>query len=329
MKRLSMTNVLAGDVGGTTTRLGLFDVSSTRPRALTIRALRTLDFPDLAVMISSFLDSEASGASSIGSACFGVAGPVAGDVADLTNVPWRVDANRVAKTFGLPRVSLLNDLEAMAYSLPVLLDSEVRVLQAGRPVSKGSIAVIAAGTGLGQAVLNCVDGRYRAQAAEAGHADFAARTDRDVTLLRDLTRRRGRASVEDVISGPGLTNIYRAIHGGGCSANVDVQSPSASEAISSAALNGACKGCAEVLELFVDAYGAESGNLALRAVAVGGVFIGGGIAPKILPALETGRFMEAFRAKAPFEKMLAAMPVKVILNSYAGLLGAANFCSLI
>jgi len=323
-----MTNVLAGDVGGTSTRLGVFDITSSRPRALVIRTFRTLDFPGLPEMISVFLDGKAPSVSSIASASFGVAGPVRDEAADLTNVPWHVDAGSVARTFGLARVKLLNDLEALAYALPVLIDSEVRVLQAGRPVSKGSIAVIASGTGLGETVLHWDDGRYRVHAMEAGHADFAARTDRDVVVLRDISRRRGRASVEDVVSGHGLVNIYRAIHEGVCGAAIDVESPDAAAAITDAAMKGSCRSCRDTLDLYVDAYGAEAGNLALRTISTGGVFVGGGIAPKILSALETGGFMAAFRAKAPFEQILAAMPVKVILNSDAGLLGAANFCSL-
>src|SRR6185369_2649638 len=179
MTRLSMTNVLAGDVGGTSTRLGVFDLSSSRPRAVAARTFRTLDFGDLSAMISTFLDSDAR-AASIAAACFGVAGPVTGDVADLTNVPWRVQAKRIAAAFGFAHVSLLNDLEAMAYAVPVLADGEVRVLQEGRPVPKGNVAIIAAGTGLGQAILHEVDGRYRARATESGHADFAARTERDI-----------------------------------------------------------------------------------------------------------------------------------------------------
>jgi glucokinase len=147
-------------------------------------------------------------------------------------------------------------------------------------------------------------------------------------VLRDLSRRRGRASVEEVVSGPGLTNIYRALHRDGCSAGIDLDTPAASEAISTAALGGRCAGCSEVLDAFVEAFGAEAGNLALRTIATGGLFVGGGIAPKILPALESGRFMDAFLAKAPFQKILEAIPVKVILNSEAGLLGAANFCLL-
>ena len=323
-----MPNVLAGDLGGTSTRLGVFDTSSSRPRALAVRTFRTLDFSGLPEMISTFLKTESEAASTIASACLAVAGPVTGDIADLTNVPWHVDAKSVAQTLSLGRVNLLNDLQALAYALPVLIDSEVRTLQEGRQVSKGSIAVIAAGTGLGEAVLHYEDGGYRAHAMEAGHADFAARTDRDVAVLRDLSRRHGRASVEDVLSGPGIENIFRAIHQGVCPAGVALDGPHPAAAITEAALNGTCRSCREVLDLFVEAYGAEAGNLALRTVATGGVFVGGGIAPKILEVLETGPFMAAFRAKAPFEKMLEAMPVKVILNSEAGLLGAANFCVL-
>src|SRR5215510_1651623 len=244
MNRLSMTNVLVGDVGGTSTRLGVFDNTSSRPRALAIRTFRTLDFSGLPEMISAFLAVE-SGATGFGSACFGVAGPVVGDAADLTNVPWHIDANRVAQALSIAHVDLLNDLQALAYALPVLVDSEVRVLQAGRPVSKGSIAVIASGTGLGEAVLHWSDGRYRAHPMEAGHADFAARTDRDVAVLRDLSLRRGRASVENVVSGHGIVNIYRAIHGDRCSAGVDLDGPDPAAAITVAALSGDCGSCRE------------------------------------------------------------------------------------
>ena len=187
--------------------------------------------------------------------------------------------------------------------------------------------MIAAGTGLGEAFLHRVDGRFVAQPSEAGHADFAARTDRDIVLLRHLVARYGRAQVEHVVSGRGLLNIHRVTHTGPCAAAVDLDDPDAPAAISTAALNNRCPGCVEALSLFVEAYGAEAGNLALRTVSTGGVFIGGGIAPKILPALTTGAFLRAFRAKAPFEAMLEAVPVKIILNADAGLLGAASFCS--
>ena len=327
---MSMVNVLAGDVGGTNTRLGLFEKTSSRPRSLAVREFATLDFPDLPAMIVAFLHAEGHGDAKVESACFGVAGPVLGDVAELTNTPWRVDAKAVARGLTLPssRVRLLNDLEAMAYSVPVLRDEEVHVLQAGRPPSNGggNIAVIAAGTGLGEAFLHRVDGRFVALASESGHADYAARTERDITLLRDLVARFGRAQVEHVVSGRGLLNIHRVTHTDACAAGIDRDDPDAPAAISTAALNGRCPGCAEALSIFVDAYGAEAGNLALRTMSTGGVFVGGGIAPKILPALTNGAFLRAFRAKAPFERMLDAIPVKVILNDEAGLLGAATFC---
>src|SRR5207244_1892710 len=155
-----------------------------------------------------------------------------------------------------------------------------------------------------------------------------ARTEREIQLLRDLTSRYGRAEVEHVVSGRGLVNIYRVVHRTSCAAAIDLGSASAPAAISNAALERRCAECVETLDLFVGAYGAEAGNLALRTVATGGVYIGGGVAPKILPALAGGRFLNAFRAKAPFTPMLDAMPVKVILNADAGLLGAANFCLL-
>ena len=333
---MSMVNLLAGDVGGTTTRLGLFERTSSRPRPVAVREFTTLDFPDLPSMIAAFLHAQPRADLSMSAACFGVAGPVMGDVATLTNVPWSVNAEDVARAFSLSTVRLLNDLEAMAYAVPTLHESEVHVLQPGRPGAGergGHIAVIAAGTGLGEAFLHRVNGRYIAVASEAGHADFAARTDREVVLLRHLVARFGRAQVEDVVSGRGLVDIHRVIHAGqsgqseGCEAAIDLDAPGAPADISAAALGRRCPFCVDTLALFVDAYGAEAGNLALRTVATGGVFIGGGIAPKILPALTSGAFLRAFRAKAPFESMLDAVPVKVILDAGAGLLGAANFCS--
>jgi glucokinase len=185
--------------------------------------------------------------------------------------------------------------------------------------------LIAAGTGLGVALLHNVDGRLIPSPSEGGHADFAARTERDITLLRDLTARFGRAEVEHVVSGPGLVNIHRVTHPAPCAAAVDLADDGAPAQITKAALERKCAGCADALEMFVEAYGAEAGNLALGMVATGGVFIGGGIAPKIRPALETGTFLRAFAAKAPFESMLKQIPVRIILNKESGLLGAAVY----
>jgi len=233
----------------------------------------------------------------------------------------------VVTSFGMTRVRLLNDLLAMAYSIPVLQASEVHVLQEGEALRGGNIALIAAGTGLGEALLHNVDGRFVASPSEGGHADFSARTEREISLLRHLTARYGRGDVEHVVSGRGLINIHRATHTTPCADGVDLDDPGAPAAISTAAIEHRCPGCIETLDLFVEAYGAESGNLALRSVSTGGLFIGGGIAPKILPALSTGLFMRAFLAKPPLEEMLRRMPVKVILNAEAGLLGAAVYAA--
>jgi glucokinase len=325
---MSIAKVLAGDIGGTTTRLGLYDATPARPRALVVSEFATLDFPDLVAMISAFAaDSRVDGVT-VDVACFGVAGPVIGRSARLTNVPWEVDASDVARAFDIPRVALLNDLQAMAYAVPALHGDELHSLQDGEPLRGGNIALIAAGTGLGAALLHNIDGRFVPSATESGHADWAARTERDIALLRDLVRRFGRAEVEHVVSGRGLVNIHRVTHADStCPAVSDEDDPEAPAAISRAALERRCAGCVEALSLFVDAYGAEAGNMALRTVSTGGLFVGGGIAPKILPALTDGRFMRAFRDKAPFTDLLTSMPVKIILNANAGLLGAAVFAS--
>jgi len=322
--------LLAGDIGGTKTLLGLFEPVPARPRPIAVRAFATLDYDDLTAMISAFANDEAVIGASVDTACFGVPGPVVGDTAELTNVPWRADARLVAKAFDIHRVTLLNDLQAMAYAVPVLHESELHVLQAGEALRGGNMALIAAGTGLGEALLHNVEGRFIPSPSEGGHADFAARTEREITLVRDLVQRFGRADVERVLSGPGLVNLHRVTHTGPCVAigdEVAEDDPTAPAAISTAALERRCHGCIEALNMFVDAYGAEAGNLALRTVATGGLFIGGGIAPKIMPALTDGRFMRAFCDKAPFDGMLRNMPVKVILNAQVGLLGAAVYAA--
>ena len=317
--------ILAGDIGGTNTRLGLFEPIGPRPRQRAVQVFATLDFPDLPSMIGAFLAAGAIDRATIDRACFGVAGPVVDDAAQLTHVPWRVEGRATATAFGLKHVRVLNDLVAMAHAVPVLEDSELHTLQRGEPIRDGNITLIAAGTGLGIALLHNVGGRLVPSPSEGGHTDFAARTEREIALLRDLTARFGRAEVEHVVAGKGLVNIHRVAHRGPCAAAVDLEDVDAPAAISKAALERRCDGCIGVLEFFVESYGAEAGNLALGMMATGGVYIGGGIAPKILPALETGTFLKAFRAKGAFEPMLQKMPVRIILNAEAGLLGAAVF----
>jgi glucokinase len=244
-------------------------------------------------------------------------------------VPWRVDAAELSRTVGLRHARLLNDLEAMAYSIPVLDRTELRTLQSGERDPEGNIALVAAGTGLGTAFLHRVDGRYVPVASEGGHTDFAARTDREVALADFLRARYGRAELEHVLSGPGLINISDFTHQRGRCAAVEAagDGPQVPAEVSKAALAEACPCCVEALDIFVTVYGAVAGNFALAAITRGGVFIGGGIAPRILPALERGSFIEAFRSKDPMTPLLEAMPVNVILNRDAGLLGAAVYAS--
>ena len=315
--------ILAGDVGGTKTLLGFFDPRPARPHPLLVRSFATDQYPDLTAILSVLLADPAAREMSVEAACFGVAGPVVGAAADLTNVQFHIDANEIAPLVGTTRVLLVNDLQAMAHSVSVLGDADVYTLQKGSAVAGGNRAVIAAGTGLGQAILHNVSGRFMPLPTEAGHADWAARNDREIEILRVLLRRFGHAAVERVVSGPGLVNLHGITHDGPCSAIAGDLARLDPAAISNAALAHRCAGCVEALDIFVQAYGAEAGNLALRALATGGVFVGGGIAPKILPALSDGRFVAAFQDKSAYRSLLAEIPIKVILNADAGLLGAA------
>ncbi len=316
--------LLAGDIGGTKTWLGLFQAADDRPEALQAREFATLSFQSLGDIIETFLKNATVHASDIEAATFGVAGPVTNQVARLTNVPWPVDGAALADRIGLARVELVNDLAAMAYAVPVLEPHELAVLQEGIATPEGNAALIAAGTGLGEALLHNVDGRFIPAPSEGGHADFAARTPREAELASELIWQFGRAAVEHVVSGPGLVNLYHFTHTAPCAAVGDpVKRSEMPSLITAAALEQRCPACEEALDLFVGAYGSEAGNLALRSVATAGVYVGGGIAPKVLPALGGGVFLEAFRAKEPMVDLLATIPVCVILNRRAGLLGAA------
>jgi glucokinase len=319
--------LLAADMGGTKTLVGLFRAGDERPEPAVVREYATLDFDSLDEIVAAFL--EETGTTTVEAACIGVAGQVSGLMARLTNVPWLADASPVAQRLDDCPIELLNDLEAMAYAIPVLREEELTILQEGIALPGGNAALIAAGTGLGEALLHNVDGRFVPAASEGGHADFAARTPRELALVQELTRIHGRADIERVVSGRGLVNLFRFTHGTqdlGAACRVigpDVDAVDVPAAVTIAALGGRCEQCAEALDMFVEAYGAEAGNLALRSMATAGLYIGGGIAPKILPALTAGSFMEAFVDKEPMVDWLRTLPVTVILNSGAGLLGAA------
>ncbi|MGC4085017.1 MAG: glucokinase [Vicinamibacterales bacterium] len=315
--------ILAGDVGATKTLLGLFAGGGRRPEPQYVESFTTTNYASLSEMIAAFAERPAVSSVTIGAAAFGVAGPVLATRAELTNVPFSIDADDVMRRFAIGKVRLLNDLEAMAYAVPVLGGDELHVLQEGTPLQGGNMGLIAAGTGLGESILHAVGGRLVPSPTEAGHADWAARTERDINVLRLLVARYGRAEVEAVVSGRGLPNLHRATHDGPCVAVADVDAPDAPAAITTAALERRCPHCIDALEIFVDAYGAEAGNLGLRAMSTAGLFIGGGIAPRILPALTDGRFLRAFHDKGSMRPLVERMPVKIILNANAGLLGAA------
>jgi glucokinase len=316
--------ILAGDVGGTKTLLGLFSPGPRRPAMVRTVAFATLEYESLVRIIEQFLAGDAR---TIEAACFGVAGPVRGDSATLTNVPWAVTAVEIARAFSIESVALINDLEAMACAVPVLEPDELAVLQAGRPVAGGNAALIAAGTGLGEGFLHWVGDHFVPAASEGGHADYSPRTADEIRLMQFLTARYGRAEWEHLLSGPGLVNIHHFMHPNGCTACDSVDPGIAPSAISHAALERRCPQCVATLDMFVAAYGAEAGNLALRCLATRGVYLGGGIAPKILPALRAPAFLDAFRSKPPMTTLLESIPVSVILNEQSALLGAAVFAN--
>ncbi len=318
--------LLAGDVGGTKTLLGLFQPASKRPVRVALRSYPTNEFPSFTDILHAFERDVRPAA--IDAVAVGVAGPVVHQRAKLTNIVWDISAVEITTWCGATRAMLLNDLEAMANSVEVLTHDELLILQEGTHHAEGNAVVIAAGTGLGEAYLHRVNGRLRPVPSEGGHADFAPRTDREIELLRMLRDIYGRVDIERLLCGPGLLNIHRFTHGGRTCPPVQNASPgNEPAAISKAALAGECPQCVETLDLFVSAYGSEAGNLGMRGVATAGVYVGGGIAPKILPLLQRRDFMDAFRSKPPMDEMLARMPVRVILNPEAGVLGAAVYAN--
>lgn len=319
--------ILAGDVGGTKTHLGIFRVDGQTLTPIRDELYRTRDFKGLA---DACLDFLARGGEKIDRACFGVPGPVIESQAHATNVPWEMREDALKESLNGIRVRLINDLGATAYGVIHLDSSQVRVLQRGQyQLHCADIAVLAAGTGLGEAALVHEDGRYYAVASEGGHCDFAPRNEEQVELWKFLHHEFGHVSVERVLSGPGLVNIYRFVRAKSPDSEPDwlramMQSRDAGEAVSEAALERRDPECVHAMEIFVDIYGAEAGNLALKVLALGGVYLGGGIAPKILPALTDGRFIRAFNDKGRLGEILGRIEVRVSLNQSAALIGAAH-----
>jgi glucokinase len=314
--------LLCGDIGGTNTRLALFE--RDRPLVpITLQSYPSREAKNLTDIVRTFLGAHGA---RIDGASFGIAGPVLDGRVETTNLPWVVRASELSAALGGVPVFLLNDLEALAHGACVAPPEALATVNAGRPGATGNMAVIAAGTGLGEAGILC-DGERRVPfASEGGHADFAPRSERQMALLRHLLGRYGHASYERIVSGPGLANLFeflRDVEGqdaGGLGDDADALPA----AITAAALAGRPPIAVATVELFVDIFGAEAGNLALKLKATGGVYVGGGIAPRIVSKLTDGRFRDAFCAKGRFEQLLGAVPVKVLLDDKAGLWGAAH-----
>jgi len=315
--------ILAGDVGGTTTDLALLD------EKLAVRELRSFssgEYDSLTRMVREFLRT---GSHSITQACFGIAGPVRHGSVKPTNLPWTVEATDVARLIGIADVLLINDIEAIGYGIGALEEREFVTLQSGIGLTSGNAAVIAAGTGLGEAGLYLDGARHRPFASEGGHASFAPRDDREIELLRFLMPEYGHVSWERVLSGPGLFNIYRFLRDSGrfeepawLAESIRQEDPAA--AITQCALDGTAPICEHSLELFVSLYGSEAGNLALKVMATGGLYVAGGIAPKIVDWLRRPAFRRAFVEKGRMQQLLEAIPVRVIVSDRVALLGAAR-----
>ena len=325
--------ILAVDIGGTKTNLARFELRGPGrvgpPHGF--QSLHSARFPTLTALLTEYLHREPG---ELRAAAFGVAGAVVGDSVTASNLPWSVEPAALARALGLPRVHVINDLVATGYGVPALSPESLAPIQAGVPVPQANAGLLAAGTGLGESILVRTGGELVPVASEGGHADFAPRTDRDLAVFKALREKFGRVSYERVLSGPGLVNVARVLHetsGTGAAWRTHEAEAAGGDlagGVSERALQRSCGACQDALDLFAAAYGAEAGNLALRGLTLAGVYLGGGIAPKILPALKTASFLDAFRRKDHLEALLATVPVWVILEERTAMIGAARYASL-
>ncbi len=320
--------ILAGDIGGTKTVIALYELDGDK--GLVQERLETYpsgDYLSLEAILREFLSKPAP----LTAACFGVAGPVVGGQSRTTNLPWNLSETKLSETLGIEQVKLLNDLEAAAFGMLFVGRDDYVELNPGVDKGPGNIAVIAAGTGLGEAILYWDGTSHQPIASEGGHADFAPRTDREIELLKFLRERfHGHVSYERILSGPGLVNLYQFLRDRGYGEEPawlaeELREGDPAAAISRVGLAKQHPLCEAALEMFAAIYGAEAGNLALKCLAVGGVYIGGGIAPKILPALQEGALLDGFLDKGRFSGLVKEMPVRIVTNPRAPLIGAANF----
>ncbi|WP_298818341.1 glucokinase [Chloroflexus sp.] len=319
---------LAGDIGGTKTILALFDQASGPHHPLFEQIFPSAQYPSLTAIVAEFL---AQHPAPIAGAAFGVAGPVVAGRASITNLTWTIDAGELSAALGGAPVRLLNDLEAIAQAVPILEATDLATLTAGAPVAGGAIGVIAPGTGLGEAFLTWDGTRYRPHPSEGGHTTFAPRNQIEKDLLDYLHQRFSHVSYERVCSGIGIPNLYAFTR----DRLLQRETPAVAEQLAAVAdptpvivqagmaTENMCLVCRTTLELFVDILAAEAGNLALKVLATGGIYIGGGLPPRVLPLIRRERFLHIFRDKGRFSELLAQVPIHVILEPKAGLLGAA------
>lgn len=318
--------ILAADIGGTKTLLQITEISATGASTIHERRYPSEEYADPLPIFLDFLQDQGP----IDAACLGVAGPVQSgpskDVARVTNLPWRLDSAALAEALRIPRVRLINDFQAVGYAIDALTEKDLVVLQAGEERRHGVRAVIGAGTGLGEGYLVWQTDHYEVMASEGGHVEFAPQDDLQAGLLDYLRGLYGHVSYERVLSGPGLVSIYDFLR----TRNPEAESPELKQAMGSDDPAAAISEFAwrkddlaqQALTMFVNIYGAQAGNLALTLLAHGGVYVAGGIAPKIIDFLDSGHFLNAFNGKGRMEPLMRKMPVKVILNPHAGLIGA-------
>jgi glucokinase len=322
--------ILAGDIGGTNTRLAFFEGTPDRLKPIVIEVFPSGDHDGPAAIAKIFLVKHRQ---KVDAACFGIAGAVVDGRVKTPNLPWEVDAREIAAELGLKQVELVNDLLANAHGIALLEPSDFVVINAGSAHASGNRALISAGTGLGEAGLLAEENGYRPFPSEGGHSDFGPRNELELELSRYLMGRFGHVSYERVLSGPGLYNIYQFLRGTGrgeepawLTDQIAAGDPSA--VIAKAGLDGTAQACVQALDMFVSIYGAEAGNLSLKLVATGGTFVGGGIAPKIIEKLQGTAFMSAFTAKGRLAGLLQDIPVRVITNDKTALLGAGRVAAL-
>ena len=321
---------LAGDLGGTKTNLAIFSPARGPHLPVVEATFASGAYPNLTTLVQQFLEQVKL---PVQHACFGVAGPVVGGGATITNLPWQLEEGALAQELGLVTVTLLNDLVAGAYAIPNLALTDLHTLAPGAPTPNGALAVIAPGTGLGEAFLLHDGARYRAYPSEGGHADFAPGNDFEAGLLHYLRGAFGHVSWERVCSGKGIPNIYEYLKvidfaeepAWLTAAFANAADPTPLIVTAALQHEKPCMLCRATLNTFVSILGAEAGNLALKVLATGGLYLGGGIPPRILPLLQGEQFMQAFLHKGRFTELLGRVPVHVILNPKAALLGAACY----